>query len=109
MTVLQQAVTIAAVAAGTVFTRFVSFAVFPAGRKPPAFVTYLGGVLPYAIMAFLVVLALRGVSPLEGSHGVPEALACLAVVGVHLRWRNTLLSIAAGTAVYMVLLRAVFA
>ena len=35
-------------------------------------------------------------------------LAAAAVVGLHLWRRNTLLSIAAGTALYMVLVQAVF-
>lgn len=109
MTVVQQIITIGAVAVGTILTRFASFIAFPSGKKPPAFVTYLGGVLPFATMGFLVVLSVKDVSLLSGSRGIPEALAMLSVVGVHLWKRNMLLSIAVGTALYMVLLRTVFA
>lgn len=109
MTVVQQVVTIGAVALGTVLTRFISFIVFPSGKRPPAFVTYLGGVLPAATMGFLVVLSIKDVSLFSGSHGIPEALAMLSVAGIHLWKKNMLLSIAVGTAIYMVLLRTVFA
>jgi hypothetical protein len=40
--------------------------------------------------------------------GLPELLAGAAVVGLHLWKKNTLLSIAVGTALYMVLVQAVF-
>lgn len=43
-----------------------------------------------------------------GSHGAPELLATAAVVGLHLWKKNVLLSIAGGTALYMVLLQVVF-
>ena len=108
MTVLERVLTIAAVAAGTMVTRFLPFVAFPDRREPPAFVTYLGGVLPGAAMALLVVYALRNVDPLAGAHGLPEAISIAAVAGVHLRWRNMLASIAVGTVVYMLLVRLVF-
>ena len=65
-------------------------------------------VLPCAIMAMLVVYCLRGVDLLRPTHGLPELLAGAAVVGLHLWEKNTLLSIAVGTALYMVLVQAVF-
>lgn len=42
------------------------------------------------------------------AHGLPELLAGAAAVGLHLWKKNTLLSIAVGTALYMVLVQAVF-
>ena len=49
-----------------------------------------------------------GVDLLGPTHGLPELLAGAAVVGLHLWKKNTLLSIAVGTALYMVLVQAVF-
>ena len=46
--------------------------------------------------------------PARPAHGLPELLAGAAVVGLHLWEKNTLLSIAVGTALYMVLVQAVF-
>ena len=49
-----------------------------------------------------------GVDLLGPTHGLPELIAAAAVVGLHLWKKNTLLSIAAGTALYMVLVQVVF-
>ena len=46
--------------------------------------------------------------PLGPAHALPELLAGAAVVGLQLWRKNTLLSIAAGTALYMVLVQTVF-
>ena len=45
---------------------------------------------------------------LSWPYGIPELLACIVVVLLHLWRKNTLLSIAVGTACYMVLIQVVF-
>ncbi len=102
------ALLVAVVAGVTALIRFLPFVVFGGGRPTPKFVVYLAGVLPCAIMAMLVVYCLSGVDLLGPTHGLPELLAGAAVVGLHLWKKNTLLSIAVGTALYMVLVQAVF-
>ena len=92
----------------TVLTRALPFVLFGRSGSPGRGVLYLGMVLPPAVMAILVVYCLRGVDLAGPAHGLPELLAAAAVVGLHLWRRNTLLSIAAGTALYMVLVQAVF-
>ena len=47
-------------------------------------------------------------NPLAGSHGIPELLSILLVIGLHLWRRQMLLSIAGGTIFYMVLVQLVF-
>ena len=98
---------IAVIAVVTYLLRSLPFLVF-SGRKTPAFVTYLGKVLPYAIMGMLVVYCLKDTTVLSWPYGIPELLACIVVVLLHLWRRNTLLSIAVGTACYMVLIQVVF-
>ena len=100
---------VAIVAAVTMFIRFLPFVVFGGGRPTPRFITYLAGMLPCAIMAMLVVYCLRGMDLTGPTRGLPELLSAAAVVGLHCWKKNTLLSIAAGTALYMVLVQAVFA
>ena len=102
------ALIVAVIAAVTIFLRFIPFLVFGGKRKTPEIITYLGKVLPYAIMGMLVVFCLKGVTPLEYPHGIPELIACAVVVGLHVWKRNTLLSIIGGTACYMVLIQLVF-
>ncbi|MCH9275505.1 branched-chain amino acid transporter permease [Bifidobacterium amazonense] len=108
MTFWQSVVTIAVVALGTILTRFVPFLLFPESKEPPRFIRYLGNVLPYAMTGLLVVYSLKDVSLVSGSHGIPEAIAMLAIIGLHLWKKNMLLSIAGGTILYMALVQLVF-
>lgn len=94
MTSIQALITILAIAAGTQFTRWLPFWLFPEKKDPPAVVLYLGKVLPPAMMGLLTVYCFKNVSWLSGTHGAPELLASAAVVGLHLWKRNVLFSIA---------------
>lgn len=108
MTSLQIAVMIGAVAAGTMLTRFLPFLVF-SGKKPvPKYVEYLGKALTGAALGLLVVYGFKGVNVLAGSHGLPELISLVAIVLLHVWKRNMLLSIAAGTGLYMLLVNFVF-
>ena len=106
---LQSVVIILATAAGIQLTRWLPFLLFPEKKEPPRVILYLGKVLPADMMGLLVVYCLKDVSWTAAPHGTPELLAILAVVVLH-RWKgNVLLSIAGGTALYMLLVQAVFA
>ena len=98
---------IAVIAAVTYLLRSLPFLVFPGGRTP-AFVDYLGKVLPYAIMGMLVVYCLKDTTVLSWPYGIPELISCVVVVLLHVWRKNTLLSIGLGTACYMVLIQLVF-
>ena len=102
------AIVIAIASVVTMLIRSLQFLVFGGNKKRPAVIDYLADVLPYAIMGMLVVYCLKSVSLVTAPHGLPELIACVAVVLLHLWKRNTLLSIIAGTAVYMVLVQVVF-
>ena len=97
-----------AVTLGTVITRFLPFVLFPDSRPVPKIVEYLGRTLPAAMMGLLVVDCLRNVDIATAPHGLPELIALAVVTGLHLWKENVLLSIGVGTAVYMVLVQAVF-
>lgn len=99
---------IAVVAFITMALRILPFLVFNGEKKTPDFITYLGKVLPYAIMAMLVVYCLKSTSFLKAPYGIPEAIAVAAVVLLHLWKRNTLISIVGGTVCYMMLMRGMF-
>ena len=101
-------ITVAIVVAGTLFTRFGAFLVFPQGKKAPDFVFFLGKALPTAVMGMLVVYTFKETVVLSYPYGIPELIALLVTVGLHLWKRNMLVSIGVGTVVYMILIQAVF-
>ena len=107
MTVTQSVITIAAVVLGTMTTRFLPFLVFPEGREPPAFIRYLGAVLPYAVIGLLLVYCLKD-AVFASYHALPELIAIAVITLLYLWRRSTLLSLVGGTAVYMLLVQLVF-
>lgn len=105
--VWQSLAIIGLVVLGTVATRALPFLLFPEHRPVPAFVGYLGSVLPCAMMGLLVVYSLKGVSFASAGGWLPAAAGVICVAALH-KWKsNMLLSIAGGTAVYMLLVQTV--
>ena len=108
MTGVQQLVTILMISLGTMLMRFLPFLVFPAGKETPPYIRYLGKVLPGAVFGMLIVYCLKNVSLLAGSHGIPELIGIAVTVGMHLWKKQMILSMAAGTVTYMLLVQLVF-
>ena len=108
MTVPQQIVTIALCVAGTMLTRFLLFLVFSPRKETPKYIQYLGKALPCAIFGMLVIYCLKNVSLFSASHGLPEFIAIAVTIALHLWRKQMLLSIAGGTACYMVLVQFLF-
>ena len=104
---LHAAALVAVVAAVTIALRFAPFLLLR-GRETPKFIAYLGRVRPYAIMGMLVVYCLRGTPFTQIGGFLPQAISVALVVVLHIWKKNTLLSIIAGTACYMLLVQAVF-
>lgn len=104
---LHSALMVAAIALVTVLLRFIPFWLFRNKETPP-FVTYLGRVLPYAIMGMLVVYCLKGITFLSSPYGIPELVACGLVAVIHIWKRNTLFSILTGTVAYMLMVQLLF-
>ena len=108
MTFTEQIITIAIVVLGTMATRFLPFLIFTSKKKTPAYVQYLGKVLPSATMSLLVVFSLRYVDVSSMYHGMPDMIAVAMTVLLHLWKGNMFLSIGGGTILYMVLVQQVF-
>lgn len=108
MTFTEQIITIAVIVLATMLTRFLPFILFPAGKPTPKYIQYLGKVLPAAVFGLLVVYCLKDVSIFSGSRGLPELIAIVVVILLHLWKRQMLLSIAGGTVCYMLLVQLVF-
>ena len=105
---LHSALMIAVITLVTALLRFLPFWIFRNNRKTPALISYLGQVLPFAIMGMLVVYCLKDISFTGAPFGIPEILGCAVVTLLHIWKRNTLLSIGAGTVCYMLLVQFVF-
>ena len=108
LTPLQTLITILVIALATALTRFLPFLLFPQDKEPPRLIRDLTALLPPAVMGLLVVYCLKGVSLTTAPYGIPELIGVAVTAGLHLWRRNTLLSIAAGTVVYMVLVQFIF-
>ncbi|MCM1134388.1 MAG: branched-chain amino acid transporter permease [Clostridium sp.] len=108
MNLTQRLITIGMVILGTMLTRFLPFILFPSGKPTPKYIQYLGRVLPAAVFGLLVIYCLKNVSIFSGSHGIPELISIVLVIGLHLWKRQMLLSIAGGTVCYMLLVQLVF-
>ena len=107
MSFTEQCITIGLCALASVLTRALPFLL--SEKKPtPPLVRYLGNVLPAAVFGMLVVYCLKDVSILSGTHGLPEGIAIAVTALLHLKFRQMLLSIGGGTAVYMFLVQFVF-
>ncbi len=100
------AILVAVMSVVTILLRAAPFLIFK--NRTPAYVRYLGQVLPAAIIGMLVVYCLKDTELMSAPFGAPELIAGLLVVGLHAWKRNILLSILAGTIAYMLLTQLVF-
>ena len=107
LSVGQSIAIIAVCAACTFLERWLPWLLF--GRRAvPKVVEYLGRILPMAVMVSLLVYCLRGMQFSAAGAWVPQVIAVGVTAGLHWWRRNTLLSIAAGTVCYMLLVQLVF-
>ena len=89
----------------TFLLRAFPFLIFRGKQEMPAFVRGIADKLPPAIIAVLVVYCLKGSLTQIGMESLAAATALVFVVVLHLWKRNTLLSIAVGTVIYMIGIR----
>ena len=108
MSTEQLVITILIMAGATVLTRALPFLVFFSAKESPPYIKYLGNVLPCATIAMLIVYCLKDTEFLMQPHGFPEIISIAAVALLQMRFRNMLVSIAVGLALYMVLIRTLF-
>ena len=74
-------------------------------RQMPAFLKEIADKLPPAIIGVLVIYCLKGPLTVLGTETIAAVIAIAGVVILHLWKRNTLLSVAAGTVLYMIFIR----
>lgn len=105
MSDLQVFIIVIVIAAITFLTRALPFALFTKTQASHPYISFLGRYLPMAIIGMLVVYCFKDISPLKPPYAVSELVATLTVLLLHLYKRNLLLSIVAGTGIYMLLIQ----
>ena len=70
----------------TFFVRGLPFLLFSGRSKTPAYIRYLGKVLPYAIIGMLVVYCFKNISPLQSPFGLPVLLLFCFTAGRKIRF-----------------------
>lgn len=85
--------------------RLTPFVIWKDEGSVPGVVRYVGKYLPPAIITGIVVYCLKGINFAVFPYGAKELSAVALVVILHLWKSNTLLSVFAGTAFYMVLVQ----
>lgn len=101
------ALAVAVSAAVTFLLRALPFLLFHGERKMPEWLAQLGGILPSAIMAVLIIYCLRDAKSDMLHMGIPGLISVL-LTAVSYRWKHqTLPSILLGTAAYMIMIRVI--
>lgn len=114
MSLLQQVMSIAIAAVANFLTRSTPFFIFDRHHgnqksdEISPFIEGLGKFLPPAIMGMLVVYCFRNVNFLTGTHGLPELIATVITILIHLWRRSMCLSLLVGTLSYILLVNFVF-
>ena len=108
LTPVQTFIIIFMVTIGTMITRFLPFLVFKGNRSNNSYIGYLSRVLPYSVIGLLIVFCLKDISLKSPVYGLPEIISIGCIITLHYWKENTLLSIGAGTVIYMVLVQFVF-
>jgi len=91
----------------TFFVRALPFLVFK-NRQPNDTIVYIGKYAPAVIITILVLYCLKDAFYPLSTAAIPQVICLAAVVLLHLKFRNSLISIFGGTILYMFLIQVVF-
>ena len=98
---------IAVIAVVTLILRATPFILFRGGHTP-AMVTYLGKVMPPAVIGMLVIYCFEAVDFTRWQAFAPALIAAVIVILLHIWRKNSLLSIGTGTVAYMLMIQFIF-
>lgn len=96
------------IAFATLIIRFAPFMIIRKSIAERKYMKFLGDMMPYSMIALLVIYCLKDVNLIKYPYGIPELISIIAIVGLHILKRNVLISIGAGTIIYMFLIQTVF-
>lgn len=105
MTTLQQIATISLMGASVVATRALPFLLFRSQNRTPRFISFLSNYLPSAVFGMLVIYCLKDMPLTNPITILPRLIGILSCILLHIWRKNMLLTIAGGTAIYMLVLK----
>ena len=93
---------------GTAFLRFLPFIIINKSLSENKYVKFLGNMLPYSMIALLVIYCIKDINIIKFPYGLPEIISIIAVAVFQIVKRNVLISIGLGTIIYMFLVQVIF-
>lgn len=93
---------------GTAFLRFLPFFIINKSLSENKYVQFLGRILPYSMIALLVIYCIKDISIIKFPYGLPEIISIILVAFFQIIKRNVLISIGLGTVIYMFLVQVIF-
>ncbi len=101
-------ITALVIAAATLIIRFLPFEIIRKSIAERKYIKFLGDMMPYSMIALLVIYCLKDVNLIKYPYGIPELISIAIIIILHIFKRNVIISIGAGTIIYMFLVQAVF-
>ena len=89
------------------FTRAFPF-IFFLKKEPPTAIKYIEKYFPPIIMTILILYTIKDINFTIAPYGYKEISAILSTVILHILFKNYLISIFAGTIIYMLLKQSIF-
>ena len=93
---------------GTAFLRFLPFFIINKSLSENKYVQFLGRILPYSMIALLVIYCIKDINIIKFPYGLPEIISIILVAVFQIIKRNVLISIGLGTVIYMFLVQIIF-
>ncbi len=96
------------IAAATLIIRFLPFIIIRKSIAERRYIKFLGDMMPYSMIALLVIYCLKDINLIKYPYGIPELISIAIIIVLHILKRNVLISIGAGTIIYMFLVQIIF-
>jgi len=86
----------------TVLNRSLPF-IFLNRHRSNRYIVFLGKVLPFSIIGLLMIYSVKEINFMVMPFALPEIIAIAATALIHRLFRNNLISIGLGTAIYLII------
>lgn len=108
MTDKELLITALIIAVATLIIRFLPFIIIRKSIAERRYIKFLGDMMPYSMIALLVIYCLKDINLIKYPYGIPESISIAIIIVLHILKRNVLISIGAGTIIYMFLVQIIF-